>query len=138
LFYLYQIETLQNYKDEVSRIRHKKFFHSIFSDLFLKVNVLLSKFQVVAILKGHAKKVNRVVYHTTEDVVITASHDATIRIWDVPTSQTLKLMRIHDGPVTGLSLHATGDYILSTSTDQVSFKNFVLKSTFPAKETKRS
>jgi WD40 repeat protein len=94
------------------------------------------KFQVVAILKGHAKKVNRVVYHTTEDVVITASHDATIRIWDVPTSQTLKLMRIHDGPVTGLSLHATGDYILSTSTDQVSFKNFVLKSTFPAKETK--
>ena len=59
-------------------------------------------------------------YHPTEDIVITASHDATIRIWDVPTSQTLKLMRIHEGPVTGLSLHATGDYILSTSTDQVS------------------
>lgn len=74
--------------------------------------------QVVAILKGHAKKVNRVVYHTTEDVVITASYDATIRVWDVGTSQTLKLMRCHDGPVTGLSLHATGDYILSTSTDQ--------------------
>ena len=27
-------------------------------------------------------------------------------------------MRVHDGPVTGLSLHATGDYVLSTSTDQ--------------------
>ena len=27
-------------------------------------------------------------------------------------------MRVHEGPVTGLSLHATGDYILSTSTDQ--------------------
>jgi pre-mRNA-processing factor 19 len=77
-------------------------------------------FQVVAILKGHAKKVNRVVYHTTEDVVVTASHDATIRVWDVSTSHTIKLMRIHEGPVTGLSLHATGDYILSTSTDHVS------------------
>ena len=28
------------------------------------------------------------------------------------------MLRVHDGPVTGLSLHATGDYILSTSTDQ--------------------
>ena len=75
--------------------------------------------KVVAILKGHAKRVNRVVYHTSDEVVITASHDATIRIWDVGTSQTIKMLRIHDGPVTGLSLHATGDYILSTSSDQV-------------------
>lgn len=30
----------------------------------------------------------------------------------------IRLMRVHDGPVTGLSLHATGDYVLSTSTDQ--------------------
>ena len=75
--------------------------------------------QVVAILKGHTKKVNRVIYHPSgENTVITASYDATIRIWDVPTSQTIKLLRVHDGPVTGLSLHATGDYVLSTSTDQ--------------------
>ena len=44
--------------------------------------------QVVAILKGHSKKVNRVIYHPSgENNVITASYDATIRIWDVPTSQ---------------------------------------------------
>ena len=44
--------------------------------------------QVVAILKGHSKKVNRVIYHPSgENIVITASYDATIRIWDVPTSQ---------------------------------------------------
>ena len=75
--------------------------------------------QVIAILKGHSKKVNKVVYHpTSEDTVITGSHDNTIRLWNVPTAQTLKLLRFHDGPVTGLSLHATGDYILSTSLDQ--------------------
>merc|ERR1712156_651480 len=74
--------------------------------------------QVVTILKGHTKKVSRVVYHPNEDTAITASFDSTIRVWNVPTAQTIQFLRVHDGPVTGLSLHATGDYILSTSTDQ--------------------
>ncbi|CAB3379325.1 Hypothetical predicted protein [Cloeon dipterum] len=74
--------------------------------------------QVVAILKGHTKKVTRVIYHFDEDTVLTASPDTTIRVWNVPTSQTIQLLRIHDGPVTGLSLHPTGDYVLSTSIDQ--------------------
>jgi len=74
--------------------------------------------QVVAVLKGHTKKVNRVVYHPTEDTAITGSFDTTVRIWNVPTAQTIQMLRIHDGPITGLSLHATGDYCLTTSTDQ--------------------
>jgi pre-mRNA-processing factor 19 len=49
---------------------------------------------------------------------LTASPDATIRIWNLPTSQAVQQLRIHDGPVTGLSLHPTGDYVLSTSIDQ--------------------
>lgn len=36
----------------------------------------------------------------------------------MPTSQTTLLLRSHDSAVTGLSLHPTGDYILSTSEDQ--------------------
>ena len=52
--------------------------------------------QVVAILKGHSKKVNRVIYHPNgENNVITASYDGTIRIWDVPTSQVLSLLIPH-------------------------------------------
>ncbi|XP_056634510.1 pre-mRNA-processing factor 19 [Diorhabda carinulata] len=74
--------------------------------------------QVVAILKGHTKKVTKVIYHPDEDLVLTASPDTTIRIWNVPTSQTTLLLRAHDGPVTGLSLHPTGDFVLSTSEDQ--------------------
>lgn len=41
--------------------------------------------QVVAILKGHTKKVTKVIYHPDENTVITASPDSTIRIWNVPT-----------------------------------------------------
>jgi len=74
--------------------------------------------QVVAILKGHTKKVTRVIYHPDEDIVITGSPDTTIRVWNVPNSQPLQLLRAHEGPVTGLSLHPTGDYVLSTSADQ--------------------
>lgn len=74
--------------------------------------------QVVKILKGHTKKVTKVIYHPKEEIAITASPDATIRVWNIPTSQTTLLLRCHDEPVTGLSLHPTGDYILSTSTDK--------------------
>ncbi|XP_043198243.1 pre-mRNA-processing factor 19-like isoform X1 [Amphibalanus amphitrite] len=74
--------------------------------------------QVVCILKGHTKKVTKVIYHPEEDTVLSASPDATIRVWNVPTSQTVQLIRAHDGPVTGLSLHATGDYVLSCSSDE--------------------
>ncbi|CAG9760767.1 unnamed protein product [Ceutorhynchus assimilis] len=74
--------------------------------------------QVVAILKGHTKKVTKVIYHYNEDIVLTASPDCSIRVWHVPTSQTTLALRCHDGPVTGLSLHPTGDFVLSTSDDQ--------------------
>jgi pre-mRNA-processing factor 19 len=41
--------------------------------------------QVVAILKGHTKKVTKVIYHPDESTVITGSPDSTIRVWNVPT-----------------------------------------------------
>ena len=74
--------------------------------------------QVVAVLKGHSKKVNKVVYHMSEDLVITGSHDTTVRVWNAASGACNQVLRVHDGPVTGLSLHATGDYVLTTSTDQ--------------------
>lgn len=78
--------------------------------------------QIVSVLKGHTKKVTKVIYHPERreewETVITASPDTTIRIWNVPTSQTKFLLSCHSGPVTGLSLHPTGDYLLSTSSDK--------------------
>ncbi|XP_063449023.1 pre-mRNA-processing factor 19-like [Mytilus trossulus] len=73
--------------------------------------------QVMAILKGHSKKVTSVIYHPDEELVFTASPDCTIRVWGVQTAQCAQIIRAHDAPVTGISLHATGDYLLSSSTD---------------------
>lgn len=51
--------------------------------------------------------------------MFSASPDATIRIWSVPNASCVQVVRAHESAVTGLSLHATGDYLLSSSDDQV-------------------
>ncbi|XP_046546511.1 pre-mRNA-processing factor 19-like [Haliotis rubra] len=73
--------------------------------------------QVMAILKGHTKKVTSVIYHPEEELVFSASPDCTIRVWGITTAQCAQIIRAHDSPVTGISLHATGDFLLSCSQD---------------------
>lgn len=77
----------------------------------------LSSSQVVSILKGHTKKVSKVVYHPSEELVFTGSPDATVRVWGVEQGQCAYIIRAHKSAVTGLSVHATGDYLLSSSSD---------------------
>ena len=61
------------------------------------------------------------VFCANQELVFTASLDSTIRVWGVQqTAPCAHVIRAHDGPVTGISLHATGDYLLSCSTDSVS------------------
>lgn len=56
-----------------------------------------------------------------QELVFTGSLDHTIRVWGVQqTAPCAHVIRAHEGAVTGLSLHATGDYLLSCGTDAVS------------------
>ena len=54
-----------------------------------------------------------------QSVVFSASPDTTIRVWSVTGGNCVQVVRAHEAGVTGLSLHATGDYLLSSSEDQV-------------------
>uniref|UniRef100_A0A674NEK2 Pre-mRNA-processing factor 19 n=1 Tax=Takifugu rubripes TaxID=31033 RepID=A0A674NEK2_TAKRU len=74
--------------------------------------------QIVATFKGHTKKVTSVIYHPSQSVVFSASPDSTIRVWSVTGGNCVQVVRAHEAGVTGLSLHATGDYLLSSSEDQ--------------------
>ncbi|KAF7249205.1 hypothetical protein EG68_09067 [Paragonimus skrjabini miyazakii] len=45
------------------------------------------------------------------------SPDTTVRVWGVEQGQCASVIRAHKGAITGLSVHATGDYLLSSSSD---------------------
>jgi pre-mRNA-processing factor 19 len=75
-------------------------------------------------LQGHSKKVNAVAFHPTKDVVLSASADCTVRVWDCTGDNNWKapytcahVIRKHKGEVTDLSLHPLGDYFLTSSLD---------------------
>jgi len=65
----------------------------------------------------HEGPVTKVIYHPTENIVFSASNDNTCRIWpmDGGAGTTIKA---HNNHVTGISLHATGQYLLSASRDK--------------------
>ncbi|MFT7807771.1 hypothetical protein AGIG_G12805 [Arapaima gigas] len=65
--------------------------------------------QIVATLKGHTKKVTSVIYHPSQ---IAPS------VYGLCRATCIQMIRAHEAGVTGLSLHATGDYLLSSSEDQ--------------------
>ncbi|KRX99226.1 Pre-mRNA-processing factor 19 [Trichinella pseudospiralis] len=74
---------------------------------------------VTAILKGHKKKVTKVLYHPVDsNIVLSSSCDTTVRVWSVGSQSTTHVLRSHSSPVTGISIHATGDYVLSISSDE--------------------
>jgi pre-mRNA-processing factor 19 len=74
-------------------------------------------------LTGHTKRVNRVAFHPERDMLMSASHDGTVRLWaaqgeenDVPRYAAAGQLQPHGGAeVVSLSLHPTGDFIASAS-----------------------
>ncbi|DAZ97302.1 TPA: hypothetical protein N0F65_009835 [Lagenidium giganteum] len=77
--------------------------------------------QLVATLSGHTKKVSHAVFHPTADVVVTASHDKTVKIWNGKDKSSsfnvVHSLGDRDDAATMASIHATGDYVISSSLD---------------------
>ena len=70
-----------------------------------------------ATLKGHTKKVNGVSLHPTKPIVLSCSADKTARCWNTDGEQ-LHVLSTHSGSVTACTLHSTGDYAVTASTDK--------------------
>ncbi|KAJ1483743.1 WD40-repeat-containing domain protein [Baffinella frigidus] len=66
---------------------------------------------------GHKASITHAIFHPTQDVIFTASKDSTVKMWSAQGKQ-IHSFGMHKGEVSGVSVHATGDYIVSTSTDK--------------------
>ncbi|GLD94682.1 hypothetical protein PINS_up003306 [Pythium insidiosum] len=76
--------------------------------------------QLSATLEGHSKKVNKAAFHPTADLLVSASHDKTVKVWSAtPTQQysPVHSLSFHSDAVVDTSIHATGDYFISASLD---------------------
>jgi len=71
---------------------------------------------VVSKFDGHKGAVSKVVYHTSKDVVFSASEDSTVRVWSLEGGAGTTI-KAHKAAVTGIALHPLGSYILSSSKD---------------------
>ncbi|KAI8994743.1 WD40-repeat-containing domain protein [Pilobolus umbonatus] len=79
--------------------------------------------KVIANLTGHTKKITSVKFRGQEvenDIAISAAADKQVRIWSNTTEKGYKLghsITAHKGEVTGISVHPSKDYFVSSGLD---------------------
>ena len=60
------------------------------------------------------------IHHPDRQVVLSASQDATVRVWNYENEEKVSQNRfkLHSDAITDLSLHPTNDFCLTTSKDK--------------------
>ena len=69
------------------------------------------------ILEGHTDRVNSVVFSADGNLLISGSHDRTIRIWDVHSGHCLHILKGHDNWISSLNLIPNSSVVISSSED---------------------
>ena len=70
-----------------------------------------------AILKGHTDGVSSVGYSPNKKLIVSASEDYTIRIWDAQTGRTMNILEGHSYDVNSVTFSPDGKHIVSASYD---------------------
>lgn len=73
--------------------------------------------EIESTFKGHRKQITSCILHPDKKTVISSSSDTQIRIWTKGVESARQIIGIHTSPVSEISLHPTGDYVLSFSDD---------------------
>ncbi len=74
--------------------------------------------KVVSTLRASSRPLNRAIFHPTYGQIFTAGSDGCVKYWSLDSGSCIaSLGNLHRDEVTGLSVHATGDYLASCSLD---------------------
>ncbi|KAL5015906.1 hypothetical protein ScPMuIL_005495 [Solemya velum] len=68
-------------------------------------------------LSGHRSPVTRVIFHPVFSVMVSASEDATIKMWDFETGDYERSLKGHTDSVQDIAFDHTGKYLVSCSAD---------------------
>ncbi|KAA0702027.1 Lissencephaly-1 -like protein A [Triplophysa tibetana] len=68
-------------------------------------------------LSGHRSPVTRVIFHPVFSVIVSASEDATIKVWDYETGDFERTLKGHTDSVQDISFDHTGKLLASCSAD---------------------
>ncbi|MDH5776527.1 MAG: WD40 repeat domain-containing protein, partial [Nitrospirota bacterium] len=52
-------------------------------------------------------------------VLISASDDGTVKMWDIESGRQFRTIKSHKGPVRGIALSADGKYLATAGNDRV-------------------
>jgi WD40 repeat protein/serine/threonine protein kinase len=68
-------------------------------------------------LKGHSSSVSQVDFHPYQPLLLSASHDRTLRLWDLNSGAEIAVLRGHRGEIRAAMFSGDGKTILSSAND---------------------
>src|SRR5437588_11810905 len=69
-------------------------------------------------LRGHTDWVNGCAISPAGDIIVSASSDHTLKVWDARTGEVRQTLRGHRDGVRGCAISPAGDFIVSASCDE--------------------
>ncbi|MDR3734017.1 MAG: WD40 repeat domain-containing protein [Acidobacteriaceae bacterium] len=69
------------------------------------------------VLQGHRGQVTKVLFHPVYSLLVSASEDATIKVWDLETGKPERSLKDHTGVVNDLAFNLPGTILASCSSD---------------------
>ena len=69
-------------------------------------------------LQGHTAEVNALAFHPDGRRILSAARDNTLRLWDIETGKTIKVIEGHQQPISSVALDQSGDRAVSGGLDK--------------------